>query len=182
MFPKWDIEPGPPVGKRVWTTAALCPYLKYPGNRNCMLPQPGDPHTGSDTVIIVDHLDSTLLEFAAMGATVLVVSSGPGSLGPLPTLQEHFHPSWWTGNAESSTDGTVVYDGFNKIAPGMAPEGWCDQGWFQLLDQSTVVMLDAIVGAAEILIRAVDLFATGQSAPTPQDSNIRALSREKAVL
>jgi hypothetical protein len=54
-----------------------------------------NPPVTSDCVIIVDHLSSQAYEWAGLGATLLVLSSGDGSLDPLQTVPESFHPSWW---------------------------------------------------------------------------------------
>ena len=80
--------------------------------------------------------------------------------------------------------GTAVYDGFDAIAPGMAPDGWCDAGWVNIIDHSQAMMLDNIGGSnsVDVLIRAIDLHGTGQSAPTPQDSPFKCLSRDKVLL
>ena len=167
------------------TTAALCPYLRYPSNLRCLLPDSTlNPPVGKGDVIILDHLSSQSYEWAALGASVLVLSSGDGSLDPLQTLQQHYHPSWWYGNPTSSSMGTVVYEGFDAIAPGMAPEGWCDAGWVKLIDESRAMMLDDFGGSSsvDVLIRAIDLLGTGQSAATPQDSPFRALARDKILL
>ena len=136
---------------------------------------------GPDHVIILDRLTSAGLEWAAQGATLLVLSSGDGSLGPLETLPSSYHPSWWTGNPASTTMGTVVYPGFDAIAPGMAPCGWCDAGWVKMLDASQVMMLDAFGDNAnvDVLIRAIDLLGVGQNSETQP---FRALSRDKILL
>ena len=124
----------------MWTTEALCPYLHYPMNLQCRLPV---IPVGPGHVIILDRLTSAGLEWAAQGATLLIFSSGDGSLDPVETLPSHYHPSWWTGYPTATTMGTVVYPGFEAIAPGMAPDGWCDAGWVKMLDSSQVMMLDA---------------------------------------
>ena len=98
VFPKWNVEAAEHlwVKKRVWTTAALCPYVRYPTNLRCLLPDiTTNPPVTSDCVIIVDHLSSQAYEWAGLGATLLVLSSGDGSLDPLQTVPESFHPSWW---------------------------------------------------------------------------------------
>ena len=125
VFPKWEKEADEHlwVNKaRIWTTASLCPYIRYPSNLGCRMP---DKPVGSADVIILDHLNSQGLQWAAQGATLLVLSSGDGSLDPLETLPEQYHPVWWEGNPITSSMGTVVYPGFDAIAPGMAPQVRC---------------------------------------------------------
>eukprot|EP01052_Picozoa_sp_SAG31_P001085 SAG31_NODE_35_length_31836_cov_10.841352_4_plen_1036_part_00 len=114
VFPNWQKEEEEHlwIQKKVWTTEALCPYIHYPMNLQCRMPT---TPVGPDHVIILDQLTSAGLEWAAQGATLLVFSSGDGSLDPVETLPSNYHPSWWTGNPTSTTMGTVVYPGFDAI-------------------------------------------------------------------
>ena len=177
VFPNWQNEEEEHlwIQKHVWTTEALCPYIHYPMNLQCRMP---NTPVGPDHVIILDQLTSAGLEWAAQGATLLVFSSGDGSLDPVQTLPSSYHPSWWTGNPTSTTMGTVVYPGFDAIAPGMAPDGWCDAGWVKMLDASQVMMLDAFGGSTnvDVLIRAIDLLGVEQNSETQP---FRALARDK---
>ena len=59
-------------------------------------------------------------------------TEGPTGI-TIPTDPAVFKTAWWLGSATDNNMGTVAYPAMDKIAPGMTPDGWADEGWFRLL-------------------------------------------------
>lgn len=59
-------------------------------------------------------------------------TEGPTGIA-IPTDPAVFKTAWWLGSATDNNMGTVAYPTMDKIAPGMTPDGWADEGWFRLL-------------------------------------------------
>ena len=87
----------------------------------------------------------------AQGACLVLLSPQ----GVLPAAPNRFKTAWWLGSARDSNAGTVVYD--NPVTRGMAPEGWCDAGWYPLLEGSQAFLLDDLPAQPNVLVRAIDV-------------------------
>jgi hypothetical protein len=59
-------------------------------------------------------------------------TEGPTGI-TIPTDPAVFKTAWWLGSTTDNNMGTVAYPTMDKIAPGMTPDGWADEGWFRLL-------------------------------------------------
>eukprot|EP01052_Picozoa_sp_SAG31_P008819 SAG31_NODE_451_length_15511_cov_77.547301_13_plen_365_part_00 len=129
----------------------------------------GDKAMPAGSVIVVSELDATVMGHAAAGATVLLLNS---TTSTLPTATTPFVSNWWIGqwsaaSAKSSgvdpravnNAGTVVYSElWPKVFESMAPEGWCDETWFRLVDKAQVFKLDGVPNSsAEVILRATEM-------------------------
>jgi len=75
--------------------------------------------------------------------------------GLLPTAPTRFKTSWWLGSAKDCNVGTVVYD--NPVTGEMAPDGWCDAGWYRLLEGAQTYILDGLSDPPQVMVRALDV-------------------------
>jgi len=115
----------------------------------------------ADAAYATTTLSRKLLDAAKSGACLLLLNPP----GLLPAANNRFKTTWWLGNARDSNVGTVVYD--NPVTEGLAPEGWCDTGWYRLLEGAQAYLLDDAPARPDILIRGID---------------VHRLCREKALL
>ena len=90
---------------------------------------------------MVSHLaDRRLVAARRHGASVVVFGGMENTL-KFRTLS--FSTSWWKGteNGQVNHTGTLAYD--HPVTRAMAPEGWCDVGWCDLLDGAKKHNLEA---------------------------------------
>jgi beta-galactosidase len=65
-----------------------------------------------------------------------------------------FKTSWWRADGSNiNHTGTFVYD--HPVTRAMAPDGWCDDGWFHLIEGSKRFNLETAPARPEIIIRAL---------------------------
>lgn len=102
-------------------------------------------------VYVVTQPDLRTLDAAARGACLVCLS--PDLV--LPYAANRFKPAWWLGNPSDCNLGTVVYD--HPLTRDLAPDGWCDAGWYGLIEGSRAYILDDYPIAPQVLIRAIDL-------------------------
>ncbi len=97
---------------------------------------------------IVDALDR--------GAGVIVLE-GAGQL--LKSYPITFRTSWWKAGdtSEANHTGTFVYD--HPATRAMAPEAWCDDGWFFLIEGGVKCDLESAPMRPDVLIRALPSMA-----------------------
>jgi beta-galactosidase len=124
----------------------------------------------TNAVYVVTQPDRRLLQAAEAGASLLCLSPA----GLFPTAVNRFKPAWWLGNPNDCNAGTVVYP--NPVTREMAPEGWCDLGWYRLLE-----------GAQAFLLDEVPFVPSGSGSSLPRPVLVRALDvhtvcRNKALL
>lgn len=105
-------------------------------------------------VCVVNQPYRSLLDAMVAGTCAIVMSPELA----LPTAPTRFKTAWWAGNTRDSNAGTVVYD--NPITRDMAPDGWCDAGWFRLLNESRGYLLDAFSAQPEVLVRGIEVHYT----------------------
>jgi len=91
------------------------------------------------------------IEAMAEGACLVLLSPQ----GVFPTVPNRFKTAWWLGNAKDNNVGTVVYE--SPVTRGMAPEGWCDAGWYHLLEGAQAVILDDLPAQPDVLVRAIEV-------------------------
>jgi hypothetical protein len=109
-------------------------------------------------VYVARQPNARLLEAAERGACVVLLSPA----GVFPTDVTTFKSAWWLGVFPGDSNaGTVVYD--SPVTRAMAPDGWCDDGWFHLLQGAQTVILDSLPAQPSVLIRALNT----HSAPAP---------------
>ena len=81
--------------------------------------------------------------------------------GLLPTAPTRFKTSWWLGSSRDCNVGTVVYD--NPVTRQMAPDGWCDAGWYRLIEGAHTYILDGLAKPPEVMVRALDVHSVCRS-------------------
>ena len=122
---------------------------------------PADAKLPARAVYVMSLPTIEAMDAMAEGACLVLLSPQ----GVFPTVPNRFKTAWWLGNARDNNVGTVVYD--NPITRGMAPEGWCDTGWYHLLEGAQAVILDDLPAQPTVLVRAIE---------------VHRLCRSKAVL
>jgi hypothetical protein len=95
------------------------------------------------------------------GAGVVLVD------GAEQLLKSHaitFRTSWWrAGDDDRNHTGTFVYD--HPATRAMAPDGWCDDGWFHLIEGSAKMDLESAPTRPATIIRALpSMFAVKDQA------------------
>jgi beta-galactosidase len=113
-------------------------------------PLPEDGALPAAAAYVASTLSRPLLQAARDGACLLLLKPD----GVFSAVNNRFKTTWWLGNARDSNVGTVVYD--NPVTAGMAPEGWCDGGWYRLLENASSYLLDDAPARSEVLVRGID--------------------------
>jgi hypothetical protein len=117
---------------------------------------PANGELPSEAVYITGWLDERLVDALRRGASAIVVDGGGGFLKSYPLT---FRTSWWKAGErrEENNTGTFVYD--HGVTKAMAPDGWCDDGWFHLVDGGCKFDLEKAPNRPEVLIRALNSLA-----------------------
>ena len=180
-------EDGPsPPSRTVFTTRELCTWIPI-GNMQCHIPQQGTA-IPAGSVLVVQDLSMDVLGFAAAGATVLVLNNGTRVGGgqpaapvfPIGTEPARYKTSWWLGSERrhDTNLGTVVYPAFaQRVAPGMADQGWADPMWYRLIEGGQNYLLDGLPFAAEVLVRSIDLLALNRNKALVWQAGVQAQGR-----
>jgi hypothetical protein len=133
---------------------------------------PGSGPLPSRAVLVVTQPSLRTLGAVEAGASMVCLSP----IGVFPSTPNRFKPAWWLGNANDCNAGTVVY--LHPVTREIAPDGWCDAGWYRMLEGAQAYVLDAVP------------FVVSGSSPKarrPQPVLVRALDvhtvcRDKALL
>jgi beta-galactosidase len=111
---------------------------------------PDDDKLEQRAVYVASSIEPRLLDAAAGGACLVLL----GTTGLWPSSPATFKPSWWKGADEGDNNcGTVVYD--HTLTRGMAPGGWCDSGWYHLLQGASRYQLEGLPQRPGVIVRAV---------------------------
>lgn len=110
----------------------------------------GDEQLPTDAAYVTTTLSRKLVDAVKGGACLVLLNPA----GVLPTVNNRFKTTWWLGSPNDSNVGTVVYD--NPVTEGMAPEGWCDGGWYRVLEGAQAFLMAEAPAQAGILIRGID--------------------------
>eukprot|EP00933_Yihiella_yeosuensis_P027954 TRINITY_DN21763_c2_g1_i1.p1 TRINITY_DN21763_c2_g1~~TRINITY_DN21763_c2_g1_i1.p1 ORF type:complete len:1007 (-),score=161.73 TRINITY_DN21763_c2_g1_i1:231-3251(-) len=168
IYPLWnEYTASSPAGHRVYTQPTYCNTGIPVTNMICEIPASGT-ELPQGSVLVVDYYDETILEFAARGATVLLVkATGCSDLGLPPSQPSQYKLPWWIGQTNNNNYGTVVYNdsAAARMFVGMAPDSWADESWFDVISGgSTHTFSNGWTGdAVDILIRALDLHTRQQA-------------------
>ena len=126
QFPGWSLQPIPPK-------VELASHAVY------LTSWPCDPR-------IVDALKQ--------GASVVMLDGVDQAIKSCPIT---FRTSWWRAGEppwdSKNHTGTFVYD--HPVTRTMAPDGWCDDGWFHLIEGSKKFELDSVSTRPDVIIRAL---------------------------
>jgi hypothetical protein len=116
-------------------------------------PIPADRILPDSAVYVTGQLgDARLMDVLERGARVVVLGEGN------PLLKSRavtFRPNWWKGTVfnQSNHTGTFVYD--HPATRDMAPDGWCDDGWFYLIEGGRKYSFDSLPARPRVVIRAL---------------------------
>ncbi len=139
-------EISPSLPHPVYATAEWLEELAALGAK----PVPGDDKLPAAAAYVTSTLSRKLVD-AVNGGACLLLLNPPGLL---PTVNNRFKTTWWLGSPNDCNVGTVVYE--NPVTEGMAPEGWCDGGWYRLLEGAQAYLLAEGPGRPEVLVRGID--------------------------
>ncbi|MDD5520804.1 MAG: glycoside hydrolase family 2 TIM barrel-domain containing protein [Kiritimatiellae bacterium] len=121
-------------------------------------PIPTNGVLSDHAVYLTDSLfDSRVVNAVDRGACgVVFLGKEEGILMSLPVT---FKTTWWKAGdvPDKNHCGTYVYD--HPLTRAMAPDGWCDAGWFDLLEGSCKYVLERIPARPNVIIRAVPSMA-----------------------
>ena len=142
----------------LFATPELCPALKPFGAE----PMPVRGPLSARAVYVVAQPSLRTLSAVEAGASMLCLS--PSSI--FPSTPNWFKPAWWLGNPNDCNAGTVVYP--HPVTRQMAPDGWCDAGWYHLIEGAQAYVLDEMPFVAlsspprtltpsPVLVRALDV-------------------------
>jgi len=124
-------------------------------------PLPDGEAAPARAVYAGSYIDDAMLDALVSGASVLLLQPP----GLFPTAFTRFKTAWWYGNANDNNAGTVAYD--HPVTRPMAPGGWCDTGWYHLIEGCQGYLLDDLPAKPEVLIRGIE---------------VRSVCRNKALL
>jgi hypothetical protein len=96
--------------------------------------------------------DPRIVDAMKRGASVVILDGAEQLLKSYPIT---FRTSWWkAGDApETNHTGTFVYD--HPVTRSMTPDGWCDDGWFFLIEGARKFVLETMPTRPNIIIRAL---------------------------
>lgn len=128
-------------------------------------PKPEDGLLAQRSVYVVGSLDQGVVDAASSGASVLMLNGAEELFVARPKT---FRTSWWKAGHNGGLEhwpldydandcGTVVYD--HPVTRLMAPDGWCDDGWYQLINESKALVLEGAPCRPDVIIRALPGFA-----------------------
>jgi len=138
--------PAPRCAVGVFADSAAMGLVKPLGAK----PIPGGESLDPQAVYVVGTLDHRTVDAAERGACLVLI----GSQGFAPTVAATFKTSWWKGSGPDDNNcGTVVYD--HPITRDMAPDGWCDAGWYLLIQGARKYDLEALPAHPDVIIRGI---------------------------
>lgn len=136
---------------------------------------PAQGNLPSPAVYVAREPTERLLEAAEEGSCVVLLSPAGVFLTDVTT----FKSAWWLGVFPGDSNaGTMVYD--SPVTKAIAPDGWCDAGWFHLLQGAQTVILDDLPAQPQVLIRALNVNST--PSPFSRAVNFDYRWRNKSLL
>jgi beta-galactosidase len=114
-------------------------------------PLPENPPLPARAVYVVDQATPPMLDAVEAGASLLCLA--PGEI--FPSVPNRFKPAWWLGSENDCNAGTVVYR--HPATDAVAPEGWCDLGWYKMLEGGQAMLLDEFPAKPAVLVRGLDV-------------------------
>ena len=101
---------------------------------------------------LTSWLDKRTTDAMERGASVVLLD---GAVQITPSRPVTFKTTWWKAgeSPEANHTGTYVYD--HPVTRAMAPDGWCDDGWFHLIDGGAKSALEKMPARPEVIIRGL---------------------------
>jgi hypothetical protein len=130
------------------------------GLRHCQAfgarPMAAEKPLGDRAVYVVGRLDRRVTAAVQQGACMILLDQS-GEI--LPWHGVTYRTSWWKAGDSMATNhcGTLVYG--HAVTRAMAPEGWCDDGWFHLVEGGRKFVLEGAPARPDVLVRALPSLA-----------------------
>ena len=113
-------------------------------------PLPGaDPLPVPAVYVASFPVEPRLVKAALQGASLVVLNASVS--GP-PFVPGKFKPAWWKGGKDNDC-GTVAYD--HPLMREFAPEGWCDAGWYRLLQNCQRQKVEGPAAKVDVILRGI---------------------------
>ena len=129
-------------------------YAKqFPGWSIQPIPSKGD--LGDRAVYLTSWpCDPRIVDALKRGASVVLIDGADQLMESCPIT---FRTSWWRAGEKphdsKNHTGTFVYD--HPVTRAIAPDDWCDDGWFHLIEGSKKFNLETGPTRPEVIIRAL---------------------------
>ncbi len=125
-------------------------YLqKFPGWNLQPLPASGD--LAGRAVYLTSCLSDPRIVDALQRGAGVVALEGAGQF--LKSTAVTFRTSWWRADENKNQTGTFVYD--HPVTRSLAPDGWCDAGWFHLIEGALKFNLENAPARPRVILRAL---------------------------
>ena len=122
---------------------------------------PKDKILCKQAIYVTDVYDNRMVNAVENGAAMLLIGDASSLL---PTHDGQFKTSWWKAghgepfdhfpvNYKQNNCGTLVYD--HPAVRDMAPDGWCDDGWYALIQDGHQFVLEQAPARPKVIIRAL---------------------------
>ena len=158
------ICPPPDLDVPVYASRGALPYCEGGGAQ--VIPKRGT--LSEHAVYVAGAFDTRMVDAVEKGACLVMVGDGAGLL---PTWPATFRTTWWKAghgdgfvhfpvNYSRNNCGTLVYD--HPVTRAMAPEGWCDDGWYALIQDGRQFVLENVPARPNVIIRALPGLAAVQ--------------------
>ncbi len=123
---------------------------QFPGWKLQPIPAKGD--LADRAVYLVSWpCDPRITDALKRGAGVVLIDGSDQLMESRPVT---FRTSWWRADESNMNHtGTFVYD--HPVTRAIAPDGWCDDGWFHLIEGGTRFNLESAPARPEVIIRAL---------------------------
>ena len=119
-------------------------------------PIPEEDPLSINAVYIAGRFDDRLADAIDRGARVVLLNGAGRFLRSHPI--NYRTTQWKAGDfPENNYCGTFVYD--HPATRAMAPDGWCDAGWFHLIEGANKFVLDKTPARPEVIVRALPSMA-----------------------
>jgi hypothetical protein len=125
-----------------------------------LAPIPADGVLDSRAVYLTDTFsDTRLVDAMERGACVVCLGGADPFMNAYPIT---FRTTWWKAGdvPEKNHTGTFVYD--HPATRAIAPDGWCDGGWFYLIEGAKKCVLEGAPVRPDVIVRALSSMAMVQ--------------------
>ncbi|MBN2308844.1 MAG: hypothetical protein JXR94_07745, partial [Candidatus Hydrogenedentes bacterium] len=125
----------------VWPVAASC----------AAAPLPGEGELDASAVYLSSLLSGRILDAVERGACLVMLRP----TGIFPSAITRWKTAWWHGDERDNNAGTVAYD--HPVTRALAPDGWCDAGWYRMIENADGYLLDALPARPDVAIRGIEV-------------------------
>jgi hypothetical protein len=123
-------------------------------------PIPAEGTLDGRAVYVTDtFFDPRLAAAMERGACVVCLGGADPFLNAYPVT---FRTTWWKAGdtPEKNNTGTFVYD--HPATRAIAPDGWCDGGWFHLVEGAKKYVLEGAPARPDVIVRGLPSMAMVQ--------------------